>query len=236
MFFSSLLVFFQYFLHGNHQVYGHIRRIYTVLANPTYLSRLVADTCLLPPLLARAHTHTHTHTHTHSCALNTLHTHVHTHSLPQNQAYTLASPSPQPSQASGQQLLVDEVPAEWEALWAEVCVTLCDFVWPCVTLCDLVWYQHCHGRLLRARFFCTHICLIGLTLHCHAILMYNLTHPFAFPRAVAMYSCLPKDLCIRDHYSQYIITREQCYAMHSKPVYAAWASISEFRASTYTLS
>jgi hypothetical protein len=30
-------VYIRYFLQGNHKIYGHIRCIYTVLANPIYL-------------------------------------------------------------------------------------------------------------------------------------------------------------------------------------------------------
>jgi len=30
-------VYIRYFWQGNHQIYGHIRCIYTVLANPTYV-------------------------------------------------------------------------------------------------------------------------------------------------------------------------------------------------------
>jgi hypothetical protein len=31
-------VYIRYFLQGNHQIYGHIRCIYTVLANPNHLT------------------------------------------------------------------------------------------------------------------------------------------------------------------------------------------------------
>jgi hypothetical protein len=31
-------VYLRYFWQGSHQIYGHIRRIYTVLANPRYFS------------------------------------------------------------------------------------------------------------------------------------------------------------------------------------------------------
>jgi len=30
------MVYIQYFLQGFHQMYGHIRKLYTVLANPKY--------------------------------------------------------------------------------------------------------------------------------------------------------------------------------------------------------
>ena len=33
---NARTVYTQYFWHGNHQIYGHIRCMYTVLANPTY--------------------------------------------------------------------------------------------------------------------------------------------------------------------------------------------------------
>jgi hypothetical protein len=40
-------VYIRYFWQGKHQIYGHIRCIYTVLANPTYVSGLdeYADGC-----------------------------------------------------------------------------------------------------------------------------------------------------------------------------------------------
>ena len=52
----------RYFWQGNHQIYGHIQCIYTVLATPTHI-----------------HTHMHTHTHTHSHIHTNAHTHTNTH-------------------------------------------------------------------------------------------------------------------------------------------------------------
>jgi len=93
------------FLAGNHQVYGHNRCIYTVLANPTYIRcwptlhmhpRVLRTGDLIRPEIADARerltynrlvgagtyifrwewrTHTHTHTHAHT------HTNTHTHTL-----------------------------------------------------------------------------------------------------------------------------------------------------------
>ena len=37
------MVYIRYFWQGNHQIYGHIRCIYTVLANPRHLPSYIID-------------------------------------------------------------------------------------------------------------------------------------------------------------------------------------------------
>ena len=70
----------RYFWQGNHQIYGHIRCIYTVLASPTnmvdnyvHLRFIQAlHTGFTDNLQGNTHTYTHTRTHTQ---------HIHTHIL-----------------------------------------------------------------------------------------------------------------------------------------------------------
>jgi len=56
-------VYIRYFWQGNHEIYGHIRCIYTVLANPIHTHTHI-----------RTHAHTHIYTHTSICT----HTHTYT--------------------------------------------------------------------------------------------------------------------------------------------------------------
>jgi len=66
-------VYIRYYWQGNHEIYGHIRCIYTVLANPNHLiaGMVSHDSALSGVGVATAvklgvtHTHTHTHIHTH---------------------------------------------------------------------------------------------------------------------------------------------------------------------------
>ena len=76
-------VYMRYFWQGNHQIYGHIRCIYTVLANPTHLALNATFTTFGPEWQLRVffpddqcwerHTQTHVHIHTpkhiHTCSL-----------------------------------------------------------------------------------------------------------------------------------------------------------------------
>ena len=45
------MVYLRYFWQGNHQIYGHIRCIYTVLANPTHADLINVFEVFLPQLL-----------------------------------------------------------------------------------------------------------------------------------------------------------------------------------------
>jgi hypothetical protein len=56
-------VYIQYCWKGHHQIYGHVRDIYTVLASPTHIQEVQQGTQEISWWDA-AHTHTHTHTHT----------------------------------------------------------------------------------------------------------------------------------------------------------------------------
>jgi len=78
----------RYFWQGNHQIYGHIRYVYTVLANPTY--SCILRSCIMPgtyPLQRSqyllAHASTVMQTRTHPCAsprtLISLCARIHTH-------------------------------------------------------------------------------------------------------------------------------------------------------------
>jgi hypothetical protein len=66
-------VYIQYCWKGHHQIYGHVRDIYTVLASPTHIQEVQQGTQEISWWDA-AHTHTHTHTHTGGMQ----HTHTHT--------------------------------------------------------------------------------------------------------------------------------------------------------------
>ena len=83
----------RFFWQGNHQIYGQIRCIYTILANPTDVASSVnqgfhALQLVCVPLSGRAlcacsRTHTSTHTSTHTQTYTHPHTHIqrtHTHS------------------------------------------------------------------------------------------------------------------------------------------------------------
>jgi len=81
------------FWQGNHQRYGHIRCIYTVLADPTHThiqTNKALTAYITQYTFTRKHTYpapkdltlrwnTHTHTHTHTHTLTHAHTHTHTH-------------------------------------------------------------------------------------------------------------------------------------------------------------
>ena len=71
-------VYIRYIYQGNHQIYGHMRCVYTVLANLTHVSD--AHT--------HAHTHIHTRIHTHTRTHTHAHTHTHTHTLAHTHAHT----------------------------------------------------------------------------------------------------------------------------------------------------
>jgi len=69
-----------YFWQGNHRIYGHIRCIYTVLANPKDVPSVIKRRAVQCPdcatkkqheefsvaVLTTQHTHTHGHTHAHT--------------------------------------------------------------------------------------------------------------------------------------------------------------------------
>ena len=86
--------YIRHFWRGHHKKYGHIRCIYTVLANPnlhTHISnrRIYCGLCTCAPMRVytsnntrthtRTHMHTHTYTHTHTHTRAHTHTHTHTH-------------------------------------------------------------------------------------------------------------------------------------------------------------
>jgi len=69
----------RHFWQGNHHMYGHIRCIYTVLADPTHtLSANFEPRTHKNRKNTRTHAHTHTHTHTHTLTHTDTHTHTHT--------------------------------------------------------------------------------------------------------------------------------------------------------------
>ena len=104
-------VYVRYFWQGNHQIYGHMRCIYTVLDNPTHdvlnlclkqrcgHTQAFMDTCTHTRTHFLSHTHAHiqtqylTHTHTyartytHTLSHNT-HTHAHTYTYTYTYAHT----------------------------------------------------------------------------------------------------------------------------------------------------
>ena len=53
------IVYIRYFWQGNHQIYGHIRGIYTVLANPDYLPCLPVFQGSNPPYWIALYTRPH---------------------------------------------------------------------------------------------------------------------------------------------------------------------------------
>jgi hypothetical protein len=86
-------VYIRYFWQGNHQIYGHIRCMYTVLANPTYVA------CNKPALLwsyfeqvgltwCSTQTHTNTHTHAGTHRQTRTHNNTHTHTDTQTDTHT----------------------------------------------------------------------------------------------------------------------------------------------------
>ena len=100
--------YIRHFWRGHHKKYGHIRCIYTVLANPnlhTHISnrRIYCGLCKCAPMRVytinntrthtRTHMHTHTYTHTHTHTRAHTHTHTHTHNYKMFRPTQYAAPA-----------------------------------------------------------------------------------------------------------------------------------------------
>jgi len=80
---NKYTVYIRYFWQGNHQIYGHIRCIYTVLANPIYIGFWPTLQIITRVLLPYTHTHTHTHTRTHTHTHRAVESFGEQHALPE---------------------------------------------------------------------------------------------------------------------------------------------------------
>jgi len=73
------MVYIRHLWQGNHQAYGHIRCIYTVLANPSYVKLPLLFQLPYDITHAQIHISTHAHIYTHTYTQTNTHIHIHIH-------------------------------------------------------------------------------------------------------------------------------------------------------------